>query len=317
MVPQNTVKSTKSSALEVNLSSSTFIFQIFGLQQFSFCRRSFFTVIDKLLMHKIIFISIILALVAEVIGIVNIILEEKKHRNSAKVSQGLVFQFGTYSYMIISVFVTVGHSLKTKKKAKDIFGNLAKISKIFKDRLDYDVNYRDALIKFNYHTKLVSFIFLLASAMTIGFIFYFMHQPTTLYWALISIFPYSFILLSFWKFSFYIQLVHVNLKSIKNVLQRTLDAKNIFYAKEIIFKVQTKSNQDTNIFYIVMHLKQIYMMLYETVGLVNSVCGVGILIQLILSVVGDISAGYKFYLLIMGQLPIERIGGKKLKLNVK
>lgn len=196
----------------------------------------------------------------------------------------------------------------TTKSAKKIYGNLARISKVFEERLNYSVSYNDVLEKFIQGSKFGCIIFAALSAMTLCFIFYF-NQSAAFFWALLSVFPYFMISIGFWKFVYYIQLTTLNISAMKNVLQDALDAKNFFHTGEIHFKVQPKSLQNSNTFYTISNLKQIYLILNETVGLINSLCSIGIINQLITSVASDISAGFKVYLLSTGQLNIERIGG--------
>lgn len=295
---------------KVSLSRATIFFQLFGLQYFSFSQKDFFLAIDKLLFHKIIFGVIVLVVGTEIAGVISVIKIEQKHKNSSKVSNGFIVQFATYFWMMVSIFVTAVHSYLTTGKAKRIFENLKNISKAFSYKFNYNINYSDALSKFNHRIAVACVTFGISSVATLGFIFYFNHS-SIFYWALLAVLPNFIVLIGFWKFIFYIQLVNTNLAAMKTILENVLYSRSIFHAEEITFKFQPKALMSANVFHTILHLKQVYLTLHDTSELINGICGVGIISQLVTGLVGCISAGYKVYLISTGQLVLERIAGMK------
>lgn len=102
----------------------------------------------------------------------------------------------------------------------------------------------------------------------------------------------------------------LNLLGLKCVLEKLLE-------KEICSKIQisnihvkfSPSNTSRQTINAIISLRRIYGILYETTAFINSFIGVAIMANVVMTVVNNISSGYKVYLLYMGEIVFERVAG--------
>lgn len=305
-----------------SLSTCTVLFQIFGLQYFSLSSKNFLLPTSKSLLHKFAFIFIILLVTIEVFGIGFVIdferqQFEKEKNNNTKVNNGFMIQYFSYFFMDFVVLAAAMHSWFTTVKAMKIYNNMDKIYKIFEGELGHTIKYDDFANKFKYIIISMIIIFTLVTISTLGFVFYH-NQSSAFYWALLVIFPYLFVILSFMKFIFYMQIIDLNLEGIVDILRRAYNLKQINRIEAITFNESEQSTtqpENETIFDSVLILKKIYGILYETSIFVNEICGISSILQLITLIIGNTSAGYKVYLVSTLQLPVGRIGGE-MNLNL-
>lgn len=104
----------------------------------------------------------------------------------------------------------------------------------------------------------------------------------------------------------------------KEVLEKHYKTRNISKIDSHIggFQLISSGKNTEENFIFVIKLKRIYVTLCDTTVLINHICGLPLMIQLLLMVVGYVSAGYKVYLAFMGDIWLSRIGGKiRLRLH--
>lgn len=294
--------------IRANFARSTLIFQVFGLQYFSFSTKNDFLPTGKSALHRVIFILTFVVVAIEVFGVASVIKIQQSNRNSTRVSTGLMFQYGSYFFISFVVCSTAVHSHYSTSDAMKIFNNFERIFKVFEEKLKYTLNYDDTLVKFNRITIGKCIYFTVLTLITMCYVFY-QDRSSIFYWALLSFMPYFIIILNFWKFCFYIKLVHLNLKGIKKVLINSHNLNRSGHLIELSLKLHQKSIKNFNLFHTISSVKEIYGIIYETVGMINKIMGVSSILQLVTILYANTSAGYKLYLISTGQMGVKWIGG--------
>ncbi|XP_070502939.1 uncharacterized protein [Chironomus tepperi] len=298
-----------------SLSACTLLFQLFGLQYFSLSSKNQLLPTSKLLMHKIIFGCVLLYVLIEIIGIAVVIKVEQKEltndsKNSTKTQMSLLVHYGSYSFMTFVILTSALHAWFNSVKAMKIFNQLEKIQKIFEDKTGCVPKYDVFIKKFKTVTVLFLVLFGSMTVATLGFIYY--HNKSTIfYWALLVVLPYFVMGVTYLRFCFYIEIININLQTVFDVLKRAFDLKQIMKVEEVQefhadLMFITKPENET-IFDTVVVLKRIYGLLYETSTWVNEVSGVSSILQILVFIIGNSSAGYKIFLISSGLMPIGRI----------
>ena len=137
-------------------------------------------------------------------------------------------------------------------------------------------------------------------------------------WALLAVYPYFFMQLINCHFMFFVLLVNENLDCMQKVLEKLHEMHQTLKINLLHLDFHVKSNikpQQTQncveMFDMIFKLKRVFGILSDTTLLINEINGPPYMAQLIVLILGDISAGYKVYLSFMGEVQIERLGGKQ------
>lgn len=307
----------KSFSIYESLTGATAVFQVLGCQFFSLDSDSFtdgFKKVSK--KHKISLAFSVFLLSLQLIGIFYAISLEKKIQQNDNVTTGLTVQFASYFIMVAVITTSILHLLASTGKAKKIFCNFEIIFIIFVNELHADIDYT----KFSnsYKTKFIKITscFVVASTTVLSFIFYY-NQSNIFLWTLLAIYPYFFIQVGFCYLNFFVLLVRENLLTMKDVLEK-LHSLHDLSKKSLEFinvRMRPRGRSD-ELFEALVMLKRIYVMLCETTVLINDVCGIPMLIQVMFVITCNISAGYKVYLAFRGEIVLERVGGEIVQQSI-
>jgi len=298
-----------------SLSTCTLLFQFTGLQFFSLSSKNQLLPTSKLLLHKIIFGCVLLYVLLEIIGIAVVIKVEQKEleeqsKNSTKTQMGMLVHYGSYTFMTFVILVSTLHAWFNSVKAMKVFNQFERIQKTFEDETGCVPKYEAFIKKFKTVIALYMVLFGTMTVITLGFIYY--HNKSTIfYWALLVVLPYFVMGVSYLRFCFYIEIVNINLQTVYEVQKRAFDLKQIMKVEEIQefntdLMIITKSENET-VFDTVVVLKRIYGLLYEVSTWVNEVSGVASILQILVFIIANSSAGYKVFLIASGLMPIGRI----------
>lgn len=305
----------KTSSFGNSLSRSTTLFQLVGLQYFSLDSDSFHdgfhqrTKISK--KHKFSFVVNASLLSFQFFGIWYAIQLEKKVQQTESVNTGLTIQFIVYVLMTLVAEIVIINAFRATEGVKNIFCNFEKISKIFENELNTKLDYVCFARSFEKKLLAMALTFLGLTVLILAFIFY--HNQSNIFiWALMSIYPYFIAEVLFCYFLFFILLVNENLNYVKRVLAKlhTATHDSPIMSFRVISIQATKIKKCEELFNTIVKLKRIYISLCETTEIINKLFGLPIMIELIIFVLGNISAGYKVYLAILGDIPIARVGSK-------
>lgn len=300
--------------MENSLEGSTTVFQIMGLQFFSlnaeiFQNRQKDEISKK---HKLLIALTVVMLTMQLYGIYYAINLEKMKQQSENVLTGLNVQFSVYILMIVVICVAIAHSFASTRKTKKIFSNLDQILKIFVNDIGENIDYRGLSRRFKWTLIKITLCFITSTVIVLGFIYNY-NQSSIFLWALLAIYPYFFIALVHCHFMFYILLIKENLQCMYKVLEKLYKHQQtsmliMDFRAALSAKLPRKTSDE--LFDKMIKLKKIYWILFETTSLINELNGPPFMNQLIVLILGNISAGYKVYLSLMGDIVIERTGGK-------
>lgn len=305
----------KAEPLEHFLSGMTTIYEIMGLQFFSLSSVSLqdgFLQEDRVSKkHKFLILITVTALLVQITGIGSAIWLEKQNQQNDNVTTGLIVQFTAYSMMVFVVAVSILHSFAMTKQTKKIFRNFMKTSKIFAVELDEKIDDANLARRIKLSFIRVSSCFVVLTVLLLAFIY--QHNQTNVFlWAVLVIFPHFFLNVVDNYFMFFIMIVNENLKTIAKVLakfQKMRETKKLsIVTTHLYVKTERRSYDET--FNSLLKLKRIYGIIADTTSLINKVMGLPFMLKLVLMILGNVSAGYKIYLALMGDVPVERIGGE-------
>lgn len=97
---------------------------------------------------------------------------------------------------------------------------------------------------------------------------------------------------------------------LKTILQKLLETDRIpkIHINHVLVKLASTKSSKTSTDN-VDGLRKIYGILCETTELVHNFTGVAIMASVVMAVLNNISAGYKVYLLYMGEIVLESVAG--------
>lgn len=304
---------TNSGSFGVNLSKSTIIFEIFGLQFFSPAYESFGDGCKKhkhiSRKHKFILAMNFVALSFHVCGVILAIELEKQTQKNGNVKTGLTVQIFSYSYTACVIFISIVNAFFSTRICYKIFNNFKKISSIFHQDLNRPLDYSKISAGFNLLFTKITLVFIASTVATMIFVFCF-NQSNIFFWACLCIYPYFSCQIIFCQFIFYTRLVKENLLGLKAILESLLEQQNMSKIPiHIIGHKIPSSNASRETIDTIIDLKKIYGMLYETTALIHASIGVGTTATVVMIVLSNISAGYKVYLSFKGDIVLERVAG--------
>lgn len=294
--------------MENSISGVTAIFQLIGFQYFSInsklFREKFHDKKEISRKHKVLLaFSLFLASIQSLL-VFQVISMELRIKQNENVNTGLRVQFTAYCAMIVVILVSLIHLFANTENSKQIFRNFDKISRIFANDLNVKVDYESFTASFKHTMIGVNLSFLIATTSTFCFLTH-VNMPRMFLWAIVSLYPYYFMLNMFCYLMFFALLVRENLASMKRVLEKL----HAMRFQAISFQTVSDKKND-ELINSVHKLKRIYVTLCDTTALVNQVCGFPIMIQLLIVVVGFIAASYKLYLALMGDMFPGRSAGE-------
>lgn len=119
------------------------------------------------------------------------------------------------------------------------------------------------------------------------------------------------ITISYW--TLLIRLVRQNLRFIKQSVLLLHKKHNLSEVNIDVCSHELRSRSYHETYNLIVKLKRIYGIIYDTTLLINELIGIPICIILIAIIAGNISAGYKVFLSFRGDIPVERVAGKNYK----
>lgn len=296
-------------SIENSLSKIIIIYQVTGVQHFSLYPEPLDDTECRITRkHKLYLLTNLISVIVEVCAVIYAIFLERRQQHHSNVLTGLIVQFSTYGLMVLIIITTILNSLFLRRKAKQIFKNCKNISEIY-SLLNQSVNFASFQneFKITFGKLVMAFI-----ASTLGcLIFIYQYNKTNIFlWALVAIYPYFFIMITVSYWILIIRLVREQLRFIKESLS-LLHKKHKLYRVNIeSFSHDLKARRNHDTYNLIVKLKRVYGIIYDTTSLINKLIRIPICMLLSAIVVGNISGGYKVFLSFRGDVPAERIAGK-------
>lgn len=302
-------KSTQVS-IEKSLSQILIIYQVTGVQYFSLYSEPLENTAECRITrnHKIFLVANLLIVTAEFCAVIYAISLEAQQKHHNNIVTGLIVQFSTYNLMILLMITTVLNSLVLRKKAKQIFKNCKNISEIYLV-LNQIVDFSTFKHEFKITFGKLGIAFIGSTLGTLIFIYQY-NQTNVFLWAVLAVYPYFFTMITISYWILLIRLVRENLRFIKKRVLLLHKKHKLFRVNMDIFSHDLKSRRNDEAHNVIVKLKRIYGIVYDITCLINELIGIPICLILIVIVIGNISAGYKVFLSIRGDIPMERVAGK-------
>lgn len=294
--------------MENSISGVTIIFQLIGFQYFSIdsklFREKFHDKKEISKKHKFLLAFSLFLVSVQSVGVYQIISMEIRIEQNENVNTGLRVQFTAFMAMIVVILATLIYFIANTENLKQIFCNFDKISSIFANDLNVKVDYESFTAKFKHTMIGVNLSFSIAATLAFCLLTH-VNSPRMFLWAILSLYPYYFMLHTFCYLMFFALLVRENLISMKRVLEKL----HAMRFQAINFQTISDKKND-ELLKSVHKLKRIHVTLCDTTAMINHVCGFPIMIQLLIVVIGCIASSYKLYLTLMGDMFLGRAPGE-------
>lgn len=288
--------------MEKELNSSLLIFEILGLQYFSLkslkkenvtARPSIFR-----FLYMLVLVTIISALMICFIMFRTIPMDQKV---TAKNALTFAIQNMISVCIILVVCISFLQSFVSTPLVKRIFLNSKEIAElVYNDfRIFIDLN---KMRKATWRRLSIMLVFLCTVHGSITSVH--LHSMKDVLFMFVLILPILFLLMISFKFVFYVRMVNIELKLLKNILdeiytQLKLNQTRIFVLPTAL-KIEEPPSEDRLQKLIV--ARRIYNLIYENGLLINSSNGLTILILLMTLVVTLTASGYELFVIMVGGL---------------
>ncbi len=301
------LKNSKSS-MERLLSKITYIHQAAGLQFFSVNEESLDSTSGISRRHKFFFVLSFTLVIGNLCGIGYVIHLRHQEQTKKAVKTGVIVTSIAYCAAIFVILVCILSSIFLRAKAKEIFKNCFRIANLL-SLLNQVVDYS----QFRNESKL------LMGRVFFGFIFSNIAlfvamnhntQSNFLTSGIVAVYPYFFItaLVSYW--TLLVRLIRENLRFIKGCLVHLNKKQKMFSLYPEPYSRDLRSRRAEETYNFIVKLKRIYVIIYESTSLVNEFLGIPICVFMAFVVLTNISGGYRVFLALQGDFPLQSIASK-------
>lgn len=270
------------------------LFQIFGLQYFSFKDLG-----GKLMrkrpdkFYKLYFGFVLILLCSAMSYYVSMVLkiDEKKFiaKNALNILIRLFMNFG----LIAVIFIGIVESFVKTNQLKKVYMNIMEVSALCLVHFDYEINYTS--FKKSWRKKFYSAlgIFTFSYGLTILTFVYNGHKVLSY---LIGFFPIVFFGVIILKFTLHVDLVNLQLENMQNLM-----------TSEVFMKVN--STNPVNIRHVLQNralaLRKIYNIVYDTAEIVSNILAISALLILILLTVIIVNSAFRCVVAVISGLGFE------------
>lgn len=302
-------------SMEQSLSKITAVFQLSGIQHFNISPETFDALRSNSLTRKfkMIFLANITLVIVEFSAIIlAIYMDGQPNEKRGNAAMGQIIQDVSYIVMVIVLLTTILNSFFLRGTAKQIFKNLKVISKTLltlRQSIDYAAFENET-------RKLFAIIAATFVGLTLATNIFILHHNHTnvFFWAMLAIYPYFFIVIAFGYWTLLVRLIRENLRFVKECLVQLQIEMKMFRGRGnsgTVNERNVKLNNDLETYNVIMKLKRIYGIIYETTALINELIAVPVCLIITYLIIGNVSSGYKVFLSFRNDIPLERVAGKK------
>lgn len=295
-----------SSAEEI-FSTSSGIFQAFGQIYFSIKKLSRKTV-NKFptLYYTIYFVIIFTALTSQMALFVYLASIDNPEALSAKTALNFIVQNLVLVGLILILWVAFIQSYAATPKLKRIFINFIEISNLFRHNFQHNVDYKCSQ---RWLFKIVIYFYLTYIFSQLAVVSYerYYGDESSIYRAVTGTIPTSLIAIVAIKYTFLITLINQILNQMIIVFEK-------MFKKIELNGVVIVSENHGNFNAKIRNLRKIYLLVNESVELINKSMGHTMLTMVFVLVLGLITSVYKMFLALVGRLETDKKGGKNISI---
>jgi hypothetical protein len=201
--------------------------------------------------------------------------------------------------LFLVIFSSVFQSFFTTKKLATIFDNFKKIFQITADDFKISQNFHQIKRRFKINVTLM-ILFLLSTQI------FLVAMESKSFESVLSLccgtLPIIFVLLTVFKFVFYVQMINFELKMLSNLVEGIFQPQSPKVIDELdlhLITVKPHKFYD-DVFKKFVSAKKIYNILYENGSLLNESMGFTMLVLLIVLVITLTASGYQIFVILVG-----------------
>lgn len=304
------IQKVKAPQIADELHSSTILFEMFGLQYFSLKSLKDHGVPQKLPYLRAIYMIFLIFLYTSLMAIY-VFTDESflDRRVTAKTVLTYTIQHSMKIGLFLVIFSSVLQSFLSTKKLATIFENFRKVFEITSEDFNVTQNFIKIKQRFKINVTLM-IIFLLSTQV------FLIVMDTKSFEEFIFLccgtLPIIFVLLTVFKFVFYVQMINHELKMLSNLVEgifRLQSPKIIEQLDLHLISVKPHRFYD-DVFKKFVSAKKIYNILYENGSLLNGSMGFTMLVLLIVLVITLTASGYQIFVILVGGTEEKTIAGK-------
>lgn len=294
------------------LNSSMIIFEISGLHYFSLKNPKEHEISKKPSYVRSLYMIFVLVIYTSLMAIY-IFTDENfsEHKVTAKTVLTYTIQHSMKIGLFLVIFSSVLQSFFSTKKLVTIFENLRKIFQITSD--DFKVTQNLLKIKKRFKINVTLMVLFLASTQ----IFLFVMESKSIENFLLlccGTLPIIFVLLTVFKFVFYVQMINHELKMLRNLVEGIFQVQSPKVINRLdlhLVSVKPQIFYD-DVFKKFVSAKKIYNILYDNGCLLNESMGFTMLVLLIVLVITLTASGYQIFVILVGGNENRTIAGNKV-----
>lgn len=290
------------------LSQCAGIFQLFGHQFFGVKSLSADTQSKKpSLAYKIYFVVLLVALTGQM-GAYSFINgsdnDSVREQLNAKTALNAIFQYSTYFGLILTISVTLIQTYVATPLIKKFYINCMRFSRSCVRDFNHVIDYRRLRNNFFRNVALLTLFYFLLEAF---FYFYEVSCGIPQVWmkTIFDIMPISFLILTVVKFVYLVELINFHLGIIHNLVKEVFKRQTSLK----IYVKPSKLEEPPNLKAQVRNLRRMYRDVSDNSELINQSMGLTMLAIIIVAVVHLIASGHRLFLVVVGTVPAEKIGG--------
>lgn len=284
--------------LEEELHNSVMVLEVAGLQYFSLKRLTKLNIDERPSVARVTYVIVISAVFLSMVvfGLAQSNNISKKVEKTSPTHNILMAAASSLQWWgrIINFVLTVVHSYITSRKVKKFFLNSREVIQLliqeFNHVMDLDQINNSAWKRFGIMTFVTCFCF-----------FFFLYDQRDLSSFAMIVFvtlpTHVFILITVYKFLFFVDLVNQQMKDLNFVLVKLIPREDS--------KITSEMRLTNGLLTKLKTARRIFSLIHKNGVLVNTTNGVPILIDVILLILVLLLRGYEMFLIRMGTLPIQ------------
>lgn len=178
--------------------------------------------------------------------------------------------------------------------------------------INQNVHYSALENEFKIKMAKLSFSYVASTMGILIYVYQFINQSNAFLWILCTVYPFFFMTMVFSYWMLLICLIRQNLRFINECVTKLHETHKLFRINTEFYSHDLRMKRNHEFYNLIVKLKRIYGIIFDTTSLVNELIGIPVCLFLIIVVMGNISAGYKIFLSVKGDIEFERVVGKNL-----